>query len=139
MCDEAVKRCVFKFDSIPDQYKIHKMCDRDISEDRFLIVYFPDKYKIQRIWDEAVDDCLAALKFIPCLKNLIMFLTLMMIYFFIVKILLKVHLLLMKDIFLLWILKKLYDHNNFDEDYSDTIMHVRLLAWSKKCKALKKR
>ena len=31
----------------------------------FLIVYCLDKYKTQKICDEAVDDCLAALKFIP--------------------------------------------------------------------------
>ena len=30
-----------------------------------LTVYCPDKYKTQKMCDEAVDDCLAALKFIP--------------------------------------------------------------------------
>ena len=30
----------------------------------FLIVYCPDKYKTQKVCDEAVDDCLAALKFV---------------------------------------------------------------------------
>ena len=41
------------------------MCDRVISEDPFMLAYCPDKYKIQRMCDGAVDDCLAALKFIP--------------------------------------------------------------------------
>ena len=41
------------------------MCNRVISEDPFILVYCPDKYKIQIMCDEAVDDCLAALKFIP--------------------------------------------------------------------------
>ena len=41
------------------------MCDSVISEDPFSIVFFPDKYKTQIMCDEAVDDCLAALKFIP--------------------------------------------------------------------------
>ena len=41
------------------------MCDSVVSEDTFLIVYCPDKYKSQRMCDEAVDNCLAALKFIP--------------------------------------------------------------------------
>ena len=40
------------------------MCDRVISEDPFLIVYCLDKYKTRKICNKAVDDCLAALKFI---------------------------------------------------------------------------
>ena len=30
-----------------------------------MLVYCPDKYKTQRMHDEAVDDILAALRFIP--------------------------------------------------------------------------
>ena len=52
------------------------MCDNAISEDPFIVVYYPDKYITQRMPDKAVDDRLAALKFIPdlfvtkkCLKN----------------------------------------------------------------------
>ena len=41
------------------------MCDRIVSEDSLMIVYCPYKYKTQRMYDKAVDDCLAALKFIP--------------------------------------------------------------------------
>ena len=41
------------------------MWNRVISEDPFILVYCPDKYKVQIMCDEAVDDCLAALKFIP--------------------------------------------------------------------------
>ena len=41
------------------------MCDRVISEYPFMLVYCPDKHKTQKMCDEAVDDCLAALKFIP--------------------------------------------------------------------------
>ena len=44
MCDDAINRCYFVFDYIPDQYKTQEMCDRVVSEDPFLIVYFPDKY-----------------------------------------------------------------------------------------------
>ena len=36
-----------------------------ISEEPFLIVYYADRYKTQRICNEAVDNSLAALKFIP--------------------------------------------------------------------------
>ena len=39
MCDIAVSRCFFEFDSIPDWYKTQEMCDRLVSEDSFLIVY----------------------------------------------------------------------------------------------------
>ena len=63
MCDKEVN--VFLFDSIPDQYKIHKMCDRVSSEDLFLIVHCPNKYKTQRMCDVALDDPLAALQLIP--------------------------------------------------------------------------
>ena len=31
----------------------------------FMLIYCPDRYKTQKMWDEIVDDCLAALKFIP--------------------------------------------------------------------------
>ena len=67
-----LKKCVIKqlidvffvFDSIPDWYKTQKICDRVVSKDPFLVLYCPDKYKTQRVYDEAVDNCLAALKFV---------------------------------------------------------------------------
>ena len=40
------------------------MCDRVVSEDLFLIVYCINKYKTQRMCDKAVDDSLAAFKYI---------------------------------------------------------------------------
>ena len=67
-----LKKCVIKlsidaflhlFIFLVDK-KTQGMCDRVVSEDTFSIFYCPDKYKIQRMYDEAVDDCLAALKFI---------------------------------------------------------------------------
>ena len=36
-----------------------------ISEDLFMLICCPDRHKTQRMRDEAVDDGLAALKFIP--------------------------------------------------------------------------
>ena len=41
------------------------MCNSIISEDPFSIRYVPDQYKTHHICDKAVDDCLAALKFVP--------------------------------------------------------------------------
>ena len=55
---------------------------------------------------------------------------LMMIYSFIIKILIKSSLLLIKDILTVDLDKSNLDNdNNFDEDDLDTIIHARLLAW----------
>ena len=40
------------------------MCDNVVSEDPFMLLYCPNRYKTQEMFGEAVDDCLAALKFI---------------------------------------------------------------------------
>ena len=84
--------------------------------------------------DELVDECLAALKFIPdwfvtskVLENLIMLYTLMMIYSSIMKILIKSYLLL--HIVTVDLDKvNLDNNNNFEEDDSDTNIHVGLLT-----------
>ena len=47
----------FVFDFIHDWYKTQEMCG--------FLVYCPYRYQTQRMSDETVDDCLAALKFIP--------------------------------------------------------------------------
>ena len=65
MCNKAVNRCFFVFNSIPDQQKTQKICDRVVSEDPFLKMYVPDQYKTQQMCDEAVDDFLAPWKFVP--------------------------------------------------------------------------
>ena len=41
------------------------MRDKIISDDPFSLGYVPDQYKTQQMCDKAVDDCLAALKFVP--------------------------------------------------------------------------
>ena len=41
------------------------MCDSIISEDSFSLKYVPDQHKSQQMCYKAVDDCLAALKFVP--------------------------------------------------------------------------
>ena len=40
------------------------MCNKIISDDPFSLRYVFDQYKTQQMCDEAVDDCLAALKFV---------------------------------------------------------------------------
>ena len=98
----------FVFISIPEWYKTQDMFGKVVSEDPFLIVYCCDKYKTQEMCDEAVDDCLAALKFIPdwfgTSKVLEKFHNTFLVnddILFLMKILIKSYLLLIKDIFLL--------------------------------------
>ena len=45
------------------------MCNSIITEDPFSIRNGPDKYKTQHMYDKAVDNCLAALKW---LKNFLL-------------------------------------------------------------------
>ena len=45
MCDEAVNKFFFVFDSIPNQYKTHAMWNGVLSEDPFLIVLINKKHK----------------------------------------------------------------------------------------------
>ena len=97
----------FVFSSILDWYKTQEMCDRIFYEDPFLIVYCPDKYKTQRKCDEVIDDSLASLKLIPDwfvtskrLKNFILLYTQMKVYSALMKILVVLHFLVMKWVFL---------------------------------------
>ena len=41
------------------------MCKHAVKKLSYLIYNVPDQYKTQQICDKAVDDCLAALKFVP--------------------------------------------------------------------------
>ena len=59
MCNKAVTRCVFVFDSIPDRYKTQEIRYRVVSGDPFLFVYCPDKYITHKMCDESADDPLA--------------------------------------------------------------------------------
>ena len=126
------------------------MCDRVGSEDPLWTVYCAYRYKTQRMCGEAVNDCGAALKFFRD-------------RFILSKMLEKsdnaLHakddLLFSNDHFdqVTFIANQrhilavapdkinVYNYNNFHEDDPDTIIHVRLLAWSSKFgkrKALKK-
>ena len=84
MCNTLVNTCVFVFHSVLDLYKTQEMWERVVSEDSFMIIYCPYKYKTQNMYVEAVDDCLAALRFIPgCfVTSFMMLYSLMMICFF---------------------------------------------------------
>ena len=54
--------CIF---CITDLYKTQEICDRITFEDPFSIRYVREQYKTQQMYDEAVDYCLAVLKFVP--------------------------------------------------------------------------
>ena len=123
----------FVFYSIPDLYETQKMYKSVVSEDPFLIVYCHDKYKNQKMFDKAVNDSLAALKLITdwfvtsqMIKNFLLPCSQMIIY--LMKILVMSCFFVMKWVFLIWILIINLD-NNFDEDDTDTIILIRLLAW----------
>ena len=150
ICKHAVKKLPFLIRSVPDGYKNQEMCDRVDSEDPLWTVYCAYRYKTQRMCGEAVNDCGAALKFFRD-------------RFILSKMLEKsdnaLHakddLLFYNDHFdqVTFIANQrhilavapdkinVYNYNNFHEDDPDTIIHVRLLAWSSKFgkrKALKK-
>ena len=57
--------CIWFVKLINDQCKIQEMCDTVVAGDPSLILCCPNKYKTQSMCDKAVDDCLAALKFVP--------------------------------------------------------------------------
>ena len=68
----SLKQCVKKMSIFMTlQYNLFliaiklKMCDKVICEDHFMLVNDPDRYKTQGRSDKVVDDCLAALRFIP--------------------------------------------------------------------------
>ena len=134
----------FVFDCIPDWYKTQEMRGKVVSEDPFLIVYYPDKYKTQRMCNKAVDDYLAALKLIPSC-------------FVTSKMIKKLYNALYVDEYIFYFnedsgnvvsscnemgilnidLNNINLDNNFDEDYSDAIIHIRFLAWHIKCEKRK--
>ena len=112
------------------------MCDSVISEKPFMLVYCPDRYKSRKMRDEVVDHCLAALEFVPdCFDTSKI----------IKELLTGLHaddniLYFNKDSgdaifscnemgFLSLDLKNInLDDTNYDEDDSEIIIHVRLLA-----------
>ena len=65
MCDKAVDKCPFVFHSVPDQYKTHEICDKIVSDDPFKLKYCHDRYKTQEMCNKAIDDILPSLKFVP--------------------------------------------------------------------------
>ena len=64
MCDKAFNKYFLAFIYISDRYKTQDMGDSIIFKDSFSIRYIPDQHKTQQMCYEAVDDCLAALKFV---------------------------------------------------------------------------
>ena len=63
MCDKAVNKCHFVFDSIPDQFKTQEMRNKIIFDGPFKLKYCHDRHKTQEMCDKVVDNFLPALKF----------------------------------------------------------------------------
>ena len=136
--------------SIGIKHKI-ALFDSIVSENPFLTVYSPDRYKTKRMYDEAVDDCLATLKFIPdwfvTSNGLEKFLNAFHANddtLFFNEDFDKVTFIANQRHILAVDLDKinLDNDNNFDEDDPDTIIHARLFprcSKFEKRKALKKR
>ena len=148
MCDKAVNRSFFVFNSIPDHYKTQEICDIIVYFYSFLKIYYPDKHKTQKMCNEAVDDCLAALKFITD-----WFVTSKMLgkfdntlhanddILFYNEDCYKVTFIANQKHILAVDLEKINLDNNFGEDDPDAIIRIRFLAWRskfKRCKAFKK-
>ena len=118
------------------------MCDRVVSENPFLIVYCPDKYIAQKMCDNAL------IKLIPD-----WFITGQIIKDLFTPLYADENILYFNEdsgnvvfscnemgIFNVDLNNTNLD-NNIDEDYPDTVIHIRLLAWHirfEKCKAYKK-
>ena len=148
MCHRVVYRCFFVFDSIPDHYKTQIMFVRAVSDDPSWIANCPNKYITQEMCDEALDDSLAVLKLIPdwfvtskMIKELftVFYADKNKLYFNEYS----------GDVVFNWNetgildidLNNISRDNNFDEDDTDIIVLVRVLAWHfifEKRKALKK-
>ena len=147
MCIEAVHRCLFVFDSCPDQYKTQEICDLVVSSYPSVIVYCPDKYITEKMCNEAVSDSLATLRLI-------------LNWFVTIKMIIKLYTALYTDENILYCNEDSGDaafvcnemsilsinsiklDNNFDGDNPDPIILIWLLTWdskSQKHKALKKR
>ena len=80
------------------------MCNSIICEDPFWIRYVPDQYKTQQMCDKAVDDCLAALKFLPnwlVTSKMIKRCTQMKIYSTLMKVLVMSYLIVIEWVFLI--------------------------------------
>ena len=118
------------------------MCERAVSEDSFTIIYFPYKYKTKNMYVEAVDDCLAVLKFIPdwFVTSFMMLYSLMMICFFLIKILVKSYFLVQKLVFIFSVdfnKINLDSNKDVDKDDPETIIHVKLLENTNHLKRVK--
>ena len=52
MCDKAVDKCSFVFDSVFHQNKTQEICDKIVSEDPLRLKYCHDRYKTKEMCDK---------------------------------------------------------------------------------------
>ena len=146
MCDKAYNKGFLAFFIFPIDLE---MCDRIIFNDPFSIRYVTDQYKTQQMCDKAVDDCLAALKFVRD-----WFVASKMIKRLFIALYANQNILFLKEdssnvlfysnemgILNIDLNNINLDDTNYDENNPDTIILTRLVAWCikfQRCKSLKK-
>ena len=144
MC-KTFDTCYFVFGSVLDRYKSQEIRDKVVHNDPFIIKYSLHRYKTQEMCDKAVDHFLSAVKFVPD-------------FFVKSKLIRNLNNALWADDDILAIYKYSsnvtlssdemgilnVDINNiniddfkFDEDDTETIIHVRLMAWRNRLKQRK--
>ena len=142
MCDKSIDTCSFVFDSVPHGYKTQEMCKEVVYNDPFMQKYFSNRYKTQEICDKAVDDFLSALEFVidwfvtnKMIKNLDNALFANDDIIFLKENSNNVTVFGHKmDILSVDLNNSNLDGVNFDEDDSETIIHVRFIAWKDRFK-----
>ena len=136
MCDKAVGTCPFVFSSVCDCYITQEMCDKTVFKEHFMLKHCSDKYKTQKMCVKAVDSYLLTLKFVP--------------YWFVMSKMLEkldnsvftneeifyhnvdfnIITFLANDMgFNTTDLININQDDDFDEDDSETLNHVRPMAW----------
>ena len=152
MYNQDVDICTFAFSSILDQCKNQKMSDKVVSKEPSLLKNCIDRYKTEEMCDKSVDAFLPTLKFVPnsffnnkMLEKLgdVVFSNDDIVLFiedsnnakFLVMIqALRLHMLIILTTYVNNI--NLYD-GSFDDDDSQNIIHVRVMALCKSCKQRK--
>ena len=141
MCDKAVNTYPSTVQFVCDRYKTQGMCDKAVFKEHFMLKHCPDKYKTQEMCVKAVDSYLLTLKFV--------------LYWFVMSKMLEK---LDNSVFTN---EEIFYHNvdfniitflandmgfntidlinnnqddDFDEDDSETLNHVRPMAWRNRFK-----
>ena len=109
ICDRAVHNYASAIKYVPDQFKNQEMCDKAVYDNPNALKFVPDRYKTPEMYGKAVYDFLPTFHFFPdcfvtskMIKKLFTFFCMQIqIYSISMKILVMLHLIKMKWIFLM--------------------------------------